>query len=192
MAHTPNQPAPSSSKNFHATSRQNDPKGSLAGLEELHSVHRRRLFRFFARNGASQDAADLVQESFVRLANSREKRPDLVIERPEAYLSTIALNLLRDRARDSEKRSISHHIAVDEVAIAGNDLMATLEARDQLRRIYASLGRLSPKTRSAFLAHHRDGLSYKQIASQEGVSLQAVQWRMSRAIADIRRAQQSE
>lgn len=157
------------------------------GLAELHHIHCGRLLRFFARHGARQDAADLVQESFVRLAGARAKR-GAAIERPEAYLSTIASNLLRDRAKVALRRSLAKHIPADEVPLVGHDPIAVLEARDQLERLQASLARLSPKTRSIFLAHRCDGMTYKDIANQTGLSVKAVERRMSKAIAHIDRA----
>src|SRR3546814_17442966 len=68
-------------------------------------------------HGARQDAADLVQESFARLAGARAKQ-GAAIERPEAYLSTIACNLLRDRARIALSRSLALHIPTDELGRA--------------------------------------------------------------------------
>ncbi|OAN55752.1 RNA polymerase subunit sigma-24 [Sphingobium sp. TCM1] len=191
MVHTPSQPAPLAGDTARPLSSENRPTSSPIGLEELHRIHSRRLFRFFARHGARQDAADLVQDCFIRLAGAREKRPETAIERPEAYLSTIALNLLRERARVAARRRMAYHIPADEVPLAGNDPIAALEARDQLERLEASLARLSQKSRSVFLAHRRDGTSYKEIANQEGLSEKAVQRRMSKAIAHINRARRA-
>jgi RNA polymerase sigma factor (sigma-70 family) len=160
--------------------------GATMSLSELHRLHCRRLLRFFARHGAWQDADDLVQESFARLAKARIYGTKS-IEKPEAYLSRIASNLLRDRAKIALRRSLSSHVPADEVPLAGDDPVAALEARDQLQRLEASLARLSPKTRSVFLAHRRDGMSYKDIANQTGLSVNAVERRMSKAIAHIDR-----
>ncbi len=162
------------------------PTSPTIELAELHRIHCGRLLRFFARHGARQDAADLVQESFARLAGARAKR-GAAIERPEAYLSTIANNLLRDRARIALSRSLALHIPTDEVPLAGHDPIAALEARDKIERLQASLARLSPKTRSIFLAHRRDGMTYKDIANQTGLSVRAVERRMSKAIAHVDR-----
>ena len=103
---------------IHSSSNKEGPTTPSAGLAELHRTHCGRLLRFFARHGARQDAADLVQESFARLAGARAKR-GAAIERPEAYLSTIASNLLRDRARIALSRSLARHIPTDEVPLAG-------------------------------------------------------------------------
>src|SRR3546814_2783005 len=74
------------------------------------------------------------------------------------------------------------------ISLVGSDNIGALEARDQLERLQASLARLSPKSRLVFLAHRRDGLSYKEIARQEGLSEKGVQNRMSKAIAHVSRA----
>lgn len=163
------------------------PAGGTRSLSELHRLHCQRLLRFFARHGARQDADDLTQESFARLAKARISgaKP---IEKPDAYLSRIASNLLRDRAKVALRRSLANHVPADDVPLAGEDPVAALEVRDQLQRIEASLARLSPKTRWVFLAHRREGMSYKDIANQTGLSVKAVERRMSKAIAHIDRA----
>lgn len=158
------------------------------GLAQLHRAHRGRLHRYFARNGARQDADDLVQDCFVRFAAIQAKNPDKLVESPEAYLTTIAVNLLRERARAAARHLTASHIPADKVALIGSDTIAALEARDELERLQASLARLSPKARSVFLARRRDGISYKEIARVEGLSEKGVHKRMSKAIAHVSRA----
>lgn len=155
-------------------------------LEALYRVQAPRLLRFFTRRTDRQDAGDLVQESFVRLAgvvDDRERTPD----QPEAYLNQIAINLLRNRARAAFQRSTAKHICSDEVPLAANDPVATLEARDGLSRVEAAMARLSPKTRDIFMAHRIDGLSYKAISARTGLSVKGVEWHMSKAIAQLAR-----
>src|SRR3546814_4470483 len=84
------------------------------------------------------------------------KRPDKVITRSEAYLTTTAVSLLRDRAKVAARRSTASHLPAEEVALVGSDNIAALEARDQLERLQASLARLSPKSRLVFLAHRSE------------------------------------
>lgn len=156
-------------------------------LEELYHAHRGQLHRFFTRRGAGQDADDLVQECFVRFARSRVKMPNGLVGKPEAYLNRIALNLLREKARVAVRRSTAFHVQADEVPLAGSDPLAALEARDLLERLQASLSRLSLKSRSSFVAHRRDGMSYKEISMREGLSEEAVKKRISKAIAHVAR-----
>lgn len=156
-------------------------------LEEIYRAEAPRLLRYFARRAGQQDAPELVQESFARLADADAARGD-EIEKPEAYLCRIATNLLRNRASSALQRSLARHVPADEAALAGPDPVVTLEARDQLNRIQAALMRLSPKTRQIFLAHRVDGHSYNDIAKLTGLSLKGVEWHMTKAIAHLDRA----
>jgi len=157
------------------------------GLDELYRTHGPRLLRYFSRRTDLQDAHDLMQESFVRLASSAAHREENV-DCPEAYLNQIATNLLRDRAKSAFQRSLANHVAADEATLAGPDLVAALEARDKLNRLQTALMRLKPKSREIFLAHRLDGLSYRQIAERSGLSIKGVEWHMTKAIDHLDRA----
>ena len=155
-------------------------------LGDLYAAHAPRLLRFFARRTHRQEAGDLVQESFVRFADAKARRAS-EIERPEAYLNRIATNLLRNRAKTALRRSLASHVAADEVPLTDHDPVAALEARDQIARLQKALASLSTKTREIFLAHRLEGLSYKDIATETGLSEKGVEWHMSKAIAHIDR-----
>ena len=156
-------------------------------LDKLYRAQAPRLLRFFARRADRQDVPDLVNESFVRFAGAAAMTEN-GFEQPEAYLSRIATNLLRNRARAALQRSVARHVCADDVALPANDALATLEARDMLNRLEAAMAKLSPKTREIFMAHRLDGLSYKQISADTGLSVKGVEWHMSKAIAHIARA----
>jgi RNA polymerase sigma-70 factor (ECF subfamily) len=144
------------------------------------------LLRFFARRIHRQEAGDLVHESFVRFADANARQA-LQIECPEAYLNRIATNLLRNRAKTALRRSLASAVPADAEPLAGHDPVAALEARDQVERLQRALSTLTPKTREIFLAHRLDGLSYKCIATQTGLSEKGVEWHMRKAIAHIDR-----
>lgn len=155
-------------------------------LGELYLAHAPRLLNYFSRRADRQDAGDLVHESFVRFADTALARTD--IDCPEAYLNRIASNLLRDRARTALQRSLARHVPADDASLPGCDPVARLEARDSLARLDLALRRLKPKTRAIFLAHRRDGLSYREIADQTGLGLKGVEWHMAKAIDQLDRA----
>jgi RNA polymerase sigma-70 factor (ECF subfamily) len=113
-------------------------------LCELYRAHAPRLFRFFARRGQGDEAGDLVQESFMRLADARAQRARQ-IDRPEAYLSRIAANLVRDRAKTALRRSLGSHVPADDVPLSAPDPVAALEARDQIERLQRALASLHPR-----------------------------------------------
>lgn len=160
--------------------------GSVLALEDLYRAQKPRLLRFFTRRTDKDEAGDLLQESFARLAGTAAE-PGKSIEQPEAYLSRIAGNLLRNRAKSALQRSLAHHIPVEEADLRAPDLVAALEARDLLHRIQSALQKLSPKTRDIFLAHRVDGLSYREIAISMGLSVKGVEWHMTKAIAHVDR-----
>src|SRR5689334_3370956 len=98
-------------------------------LEDLYRNESPRLLRFFARRCRGEDAHDLLQESFARFADMRSRTS---IECPEAYLSTIASNLLRNRAKSALQRTLAFHVPAEDVPLRAPDMIAALEARDQL------------------------------------------------------------
>lgn len=155
-------------------------------LERLYRKHRLRLLRFLERRGQPDQAADIVQRLFARLA-ARGAAAQQAIEEPEAYLHQAVRNLLRDEARASERRSTHLHLCLDDVPLAAPDPVAALEARDTLRRLEAAVARLDPRTREIFLAHRIDGYSYGEIAFRTGLSVKTVEKHMSRAIARLGR-----
>ena len=157
-----------------------------AALAEIYRSHAPGLLRFFARRAERQDLGDLVNESFLRFATAQAKCPTKV-ENPAAYLTRIAINLLRDRARTAARRSFARHVSVDDVPIAGDDPVAQLEARDQIDRVQKALSRFNPKTRAVFLACRLDGLSHKEIAARTGLSGSGVEHHMAKAIRHLDR-----
>ncbi|QDX25153.1 sigma-70 family RNA polymerase sigma factor [Sphingomonas suaedae] len=156
------------------------------GLEMLYRMHRDRLLRFLERRGTPDQAADIVQRLFARLART-DVAPRPAIDAPDAYLRQAAHNLLRDDARAAERRSAHLHICLDDVTLVAPDPIAALEARDMLQRLEAAVAGLQPRTREIFLAHRVDGYSYGEIAFRTGLSVKTVEKHMSRAIARLGR-----
>ena len=160
----------------------------LTDLETLYREQSPRLLKSLARRTANaEDARDLVQEIFCRVAGLADGKALRAIERPQAYLSRMATNLLRDRAKRAARRMQDHHVQADDVALAGVDQIRMLETRDMLQRVEAAVLRLRPKTREIFMAHRIEGLSYAEIAQRTGLSIKGVEKQMSKAIAAIDR-----
>ncbi|WP_284620660.1 RNA polymerase sigma factor [Aquabacterium humicola] len=130
------------------------------------------------RGRTSDEADDLVQEAWVRLA-CYEKERDVV--QPEAFLMRAALNLSIDAYRARASRG--EELVIDEVELV--DAAPTAEAimlgRERIARLSVGLGRLSDRTRDIFLAHRIDGLSYQEIARQHRLSISAVEKHVAKA-----------
>ena len=162
-------------------------EGAKPCLETLYREESPRLLRSLTRKTSSrEDALDLVHEIFCRIARLRAGG-SLRLERPQAYLSRIATNLLRDRAKQASRHDAASHVPADEGTLAGIDQQQLLESRDMLRHVEAAMLKLRPKTREIFVAHRIDGLSYAEIAELTGLSIKGVEKQMSKAIAQIDR-----
>ncbi len=136
-----------------------------------------RLRRYFRARGFRDDAEDMVQECFRRVAGRSA-------DHPEAFLMRVAVNLAIEHWRASGRRQ---HVSLEDFDLAGPDPLAQIEAADLLRRIEASLASLGPKTRAIFLQHRVDGLTYPELAARHGLSLHGVEYHMAKAIGFLRR-----
>lgn len=161
------------------------PADEDAFLAELYRSESAKLVRILSRrSSSSDDAQDLVQDVFFRFARMRGRWPSS-LERPQAYLRRIAMNLLKDRAKTDFRRSAALHVVADEEALPGPDQHRLLESRDMLRRLEAAMMRLRPRTREIFMAHRIDGLTYAEIAERTGLTVKGVETQMSRALAQL-------
>lgn len=167
-------------------------------LASVVALHGRPLMRFFvSRLPNSADAPDLVQEVYLRLL--RLDRPDL-IRSPEAYLFTIATNIVHEHSL--KRASRPPHIALEDTPPA--ELPTDVEAfatatpenaavqADRLQRLEAVLSQLSPKARATLVWARRDGRTYNEIGERLGVSRNMVKKYLSQALAHCRKSLDKE
>lgn len=152
----------------------------------LYRTESGRLARYFSRRVAPHEVIDMVHETFRRLLGAANDR-NVEFDNPEAYLTRVADNLVRDRARSLAQRASERSESFDETRISGPDPHHALEQRDTLKRIEAALTTLKPKTREIFLLHRSDGLSYAEIAEATGMSVKGVEKQMTKALGHLRR-----
>ena len=162
------------------------PAARPSALDLLYRAHSSRLLRFFARQLGKDDALDLVHETFARFAGRGNAGFDPVAK-PEAYLSTVATNLLRDRARAAARRALNHHRLLDEGGASASDPHKLLEDREALARLEVAIARLSSRRRKIFLLHRLEQLTYDEIAGEVGMSVKGVKKQMAKALFELRR-----
>ncbi|MBV5323926.1 MAG: RNA polymerase sigma factor [Rhodospirillaceae bacterium] len=145
----------------------------------------RRFFRHRLSN--RDDADDMVQEVFVRLARDDNAS---ALRNPAAWLQRVARNLVFDVARRSEVRQASMRVSLHEAELppVAPTQMLDLEARDMLRRFEEALSTLSERSCQVFRLHRIDELSYREIATHLGISVATVEYHMMRALAHLDRA----
>ncbi len=129
--------------------------------------------------GCSQQAADLAQDTFLRVLQRPEHEG---LREPRAYLTTIARGLLINfwRRQDIERAWLEALAAQPEaLAPSPEEQALMLEA---LFEIDALLLQLPDKVRRAFLWSQLDGLTYREIAEKLGVSERMVKKYMAQAM----------
>lgn len=131
------------------------------------------------RLGNSSDAADLAQDTFVRVLAARNVE---AIREPRTYLSAIARALMIDRFR----RNAVEQAYLDALALRPEAVDISPETRlliiETLTAIDAMLDELGERTRGIFLAVQLEGLSYVAVGERLGVSVTTVKKHMVRAI----------
>src|SRR3954463_7153041 len=141
-----------------------------------------RLVRFFkSRSRSMDDAADLAQDTFARLWSTDLRQ----IQKPESFLFTTALNLLRDRARSAQARYAALSVPAEEEQLIcpapqaervldGEQQMQILEVGERSEILGVAWGELSPKCRAVFEQFHFEDRSQKKIAASHGISVSMV------------------
>lgn len=145
---------------------------STSDVQSLYSDHHGWLHNWLrSRLGNAADAADLAQDTFVRVLLKPER---VELRTPRAFLRTVARGLVIDHWRREELErayleSLAHLPEAD---------VPSAEARQSVLDLLESIARLldglKPKVRSAFLLAQCEGMPHEQIAEELGVSVRSV------------------
>lgn len=157
----------------------------VADIEKQHGARLRRFLASRLRHMAG-DAADLVQEIFLRLLRIDHHE---TIRSSEAYLFTIAFHVLHQhKLRQAAMPEMVEITAlIDEMESSPEENPVTqAEARQRLEVLEAALAQLAPKARAVLLLHRRDGYSLEEIGAQLGISRAMAAKYLSRALLHCR------
>ncbi|WP_157073565.1 RNA polymerase sigma factor [Sphingomonas soli] len=169
-----------------ARDAHNEESSSPGDVAVLYATEAPRLWRFFRRRIRCPDEAeDLVQETFSRALG---QVPGEGFRNPGGYLTRIAQNLLRDRAKFARRRSTDLHEPAEGADLAGTDQIKLLEVRDMLDRLELAMLELPQRDREIFMAHRLEGLSYADIAERTGLTVKQVEKAIARALVELDRA----
>lgn len=139
-----------------------------------------------ARTGNPDRAADIVQDTYFRLASAQAMGQ--VIVNPRAYVFRVASNLAIDDGR-RVTRTRQRDVPEDEtVALSDPQPLAdaALLAKERLRLLDAALQQLPVKARQALLLNRVEGLTQREIAEQLGVSESMVTQYVAQALRTCR------
>ena len=153
---------------------------SIIPLEVLYGTHHGWLHGWLRRSlGCSQQAADLAQDTFLRLLVRGQPVSDRA---PRALLARIARGLVIDHwRRDALERAYLEALAqLPEASHPSPEVRH--EALQCLERIAQMLDGLKPAVREAFLLYQLGGLNHLQVAEKLGVSSRTVERHVASAL----------
>ncbi|OAI13980.1 RNA polymerase subunit sigma-24 [Methylomonas koyamae] len=134
---------------------------------------------FFHRKVGESDAADLMQDVYLRALNCGTLAT--VVE-PRAYLFRIAANLVVDHVRKQSIRQHDDYEAFGEqVSSRSPGPVEALSGEERLNRFRAALAELPAEQRQAFLLSRYEGMSHGEIARFMGLSDKTVQRYVAKA-----------
>jgi len=119
-------------------------------------------------------AADIAQDTWLEVHRYRPKAP---VRSPASLLARIALNVAARRFRRTARETVTdpHHRILTDQAIG--------DSQEQTIFFVQMMLALPPKLRDVFALNHVRGLTYREIAQLRGISVKAVEKRMTQAIA---------
>lgn len=146
---------------------------------------------YFVRRyvGSSNQAEDLVQESFISLWDNRSRID--THQNLRTYLYTIArnraLNYLRDRVIHRTDAIEDREAAINAAALESSYIEEQIDAlrlEQVIDRIYHHM---PDKIKEDFRLHREEGLSYREIALRRGVTEKVIEYHISLALKYFRR-----
>ena len=151
-------------------------------VKNWHAICSRVRSALMRRGRTPHEAEDLVQEAWIKMASYEREHS---VERPDALLMRIALNL----SVDAYRMSVSHgeEVAVEDVVLI--DIAPSIDdvvlGKERMARLSMCLRRLSPKTRDIVLSYRLEGLTYQEIAARHGLSVSTVEKHVARAMVQL-------
>jgi RNA polymerase sigma factor (sigma-70 family) len=146
------------------------------------------FFRKRTHNGS--DTQDLVQQVFLRLAQSRQQGE---IHNPDAYIFQTAANALRDHYRHLAVRD-RHFTEMATTDSNASDLSPEriLLAKEDLVLLVYGMRELSERTRDILILRCFEGLKNAEIARLHHISTRAVEKHVAKALAALSQILDSE
>jgi RNA polymerase sigma-70 factor (ECF subfamily) len=155
-------------------------------FDDLLERYEKEIYRFACRmTGDSEDAADILQETFLRAFKSLPKLPPDANHR--AWLYRVAGRLALNLARSKKVRKAVPLEEAFHLPERNGDLESLVETRRLARALSAAVRGLSSRQRIALLQRKFEGLPYDEIALTLGCSEESARAHVYQAMEKIRR-----
>ena len=169
-------------------------------ISEVVEREQSRLRNFIRRRVADpRDAEDILQDVFYELVEAN--RLLMPIEHVTAWLFHVARNRITDLFRKKKPESFGDSAIAGEEdeLLALEDLLPSPDAGPEalyarqvlLEALELAVAELPQEQRAVFVAHEVEGLSFKQMAAETGVSVNTLLARKRYAVLHLRQRLQS-
>ena len=148
-------------------------------LFDLHFDHLRNFIYYKTKD--PRLAEDIAQDAFVKLW---EKRAEVRLATVKTYLFTIGNNLAINKLKRNQLKY--NFLAQTELRTDIKDPQYLLEEQEFKERLEGILASIPDGSREVFLMNRIEGLKYDEIAEMLGLSVKAIEKRMSKALAILR------
>lgn len=161
-------------------------KSSQEGFLKIYNLYWESLFKYVIRIvNDEDDAADIVQESFIVLWEMRE---DLTkVTSLKAYLFVIGRNKAFHFLKKNLRSETFRNQFIEEYGKIVHQFEQDIDRNYLENLIYSEVSKLPEKMRIIFLLSRKEYLSYKEIAEQLNISELTVKKQISNAIKQLRR-----
>ncbi len=164
--------------------------GNLKAFEALFNRYGQKVYNLFLRSlGQKETSEDLLQECFMRLAESRNRyHPQNSFT---SWLFTIAMNLLRDQYRKKRRFLATFNPedpepTLQNFADSGNEPLKQMETDELRATVERALQTLPADQREIIVLSKYQGLSYAEISDILALSPEAAKQKAYRGLKALR------
>lgn len=151
-------------------------------FEEAFDLYYEQVRNFlYYKSSQAELSEDVAQDAFVKLWETRDKIDKSSLK---AYLFTIANNLMINKLKRQQLKFKFLNSSTQKTSNVTPEYLLEMQEFDQ--KLQDTLAKIPDGAREVFLMNRIDGLKYREIAEILGLSMKAVEKRMSRALQVLR------
>lgn len=139
------------------------------------------LVGYFSKSlGDSEHAKDIVQETYLRISAMGE-RSNAILE-PRAFLYQTAKRIIIDEWRKNKEYTTVALNEAEQMSHSYEEPLEHLLSSSRMKILHHTINSLPPRCQEAFRLHKFEGYSHKEIAIKMGISKNAVEKHIIKAL----------